>query len=159
MEKTLKLESSGKKIEIKIEKTKDVQMDIAYADGQGIPIGKKTVDRIHIQVYIDGKYKGDSYRAPYTIKDKDLISKGAYARVGDLYLGELAYAKVAALIAEMDTGIGTTEEYEQVKALEVAKEAAKAAAEKAEEEHYQRQINNGMCPKCGTWCYGDCKAN
>ncbi len=27
-------------------------------------------------------------------------------------------------------------------------------------EKYERDlVNSGICPKCGTWCYGDCEAN
>lgn len=35
--------------------------------------------------------------------------------------------------------------------------AREAAAEMADKEY--RDIYKGACPKCGTWCYGDCDAN
>ena len=38
-------------------------------------------------------------------------------------------------------------------------EARDKAALEAEAEQYQKNIKSGMCPKCGTWCYGDCEAN
>ena len=25
--------------------------------------------------------------------------------------------------------------------------------------HYDKLVENGLCPKCGTFCYGDCEAN
>jgi len=41
-------------------------------------------------------------------------------------------------------------------------EIQKAAREKEEQElaeYEERMANSGLCPKCGTWCYGDCEAN
>jgi len=41
-------------------------------------------------------------------------------------------------------------------------EIQKAAREKEEQElaeYEERMDNSGLCPKCGTWCYGDCEAN
>ena len=41
-------------------------------------------------------------------------------------------------------------------------EIQKAAREKDEQElaeYEERLANSGLCPKCGTWCYGDCEAN
>jgi ribosomal protein L32 len=26
-------------------------------------------------------------------------------------------------------------------------------------EQHDAEIKNGLCPKCGTYCYGDCEAN
>ena len=26
-------------------------------------------------------------------------------------------------------------------------------------EQHDKEIKNGLCPKCGTYCYGDCEAN
>jgi hypothetical protein len=41
-------------------------------------------------------------------------------------------------------------------------EIQKAAREKEEQElaeYEEWMANSGLCPKCGTWCYGDCEAN
>jgi len=43
----------------------------------------------------------------------------------------------------------STEEYE-------GRQDARAATEDAEEDALRK---TGLCPKCGTWCYGDCEAN
>lgn len=164
--KTLKIESNGRTIEIKIERTKEVQDNIAYADGWNVNLGKETVDSIYIQVYVDGKCHSSDYNAPHIITEqsygksyKDLKSKGVCGRVANVYLTEENYNKVMALIAEIEAELETTEEFETVKAQEVAKEARKEAAYTAEAEAYERDIKNGMCPKCGTWCYGDCEAH
>lgn len=29
---------------------------------------------------------------------------------------------------------------------------------KKEDERINRLVKSGLCPKCGTWCYGDCEA-
>lgn len=35
-------------------------------------------------------------------------------------------------------------------------ERKRAEADKEEERHYEVLRRSGLCPKCGTWCYGDC---
>lgn len=164
--KTLIINSNGRKIEIEIERTKDVQDNISYADGWNINLGKKTVDSIYIRVFVDGICKTTAYNAPHIIAEqgyhksyKDLKAKGVYARLGDVYLTETNYNKIMALIAEIDAEIKTTDEYKDVKAQEDAKEAIKVAAEKEAAERYQKLLDSGMCPKCGTWCYGECEAH
>jgi len=37
-------------------------------------------------------------------------------------------------------------------------ERKEAEAEKQEIQRYKRLQRSGICPKCGTWCYGDCEA-
>lgn len=37
-------------------------------------------------------------------------------------------------------------------------EALKQEAQRAEVERNERLQRSGICPKCGTWCYGDCEA-
>jgi hypothetical protein len=39
---------------------------------------------------------------------------------------------------------------------EVAKKETESAAEQA---HYSELRKSGLCPKCGSWCYGDCEAS
>lgn len=156
--KTLKIESNGRTIEIEIERTKEVQDDIAYADGWNINLGKKTVDSIYIQVYVDGVCKTETSSTPQIITDKNLIAKGAYAKIGNAYLTEINYNKIMALIAEIEAELEITEEYKEVESKEIAEEARKEAAYKANQKHYQKLLDSGMCPKCETWCYGDCGA-
>lgn len=56
----------------------------------------------------------------------------------------------------------TTEGIRALKALDNAERERKAKAqEEAEAEkyqHYRRLSDSGICPKCGTWCYGDCES-
>ena len=30
--------------------------------------------------------------------------------------------------------------------------------EEAAQANYEKELKNGLCPKCGTYCYGDCAA-
>jgi len=55
---------------------------------------------------------------------------------------------------------------EQINALRAENNRRKVLAEaKAKEESEELEkfehslVNSGICPKCGTWCYGDCEAN
>ena len=164
--KTLTIQSNGRTIEFEVERTKKVEDNISYADGWNINLGKKTVDSIYIKVIADGACKTIAHNVPHVIDEinyrgsyKDLKSKGVYARVGDAYLTEINYNKLMAFIAKIEAEFEDSEEFEAVKSQEVAKEAKKEAAEKARAEHYGELIKSGMCPKCGTWCYGDCEAH
>lgn len=157
--KTLTIETNGRKVEFKIERTKEVRDNISYADGWNINLGRKTVDSIYIQVFVDGIRKTTSYHAPHIITDKSLKAKGAYARVGDVYLTETNYNKVMEFIAEIEAEMEVTEEFKELKAQEEAKKARQEAAAIAAEEHYQKLLDSGMCPKCQSWCYGDCEAH
>ena len=42
---------------------------------------------------------------------------------------------------------------------EAAKKAHQEALDDAEAKRYAELIKSGPCPKCGTWCYGDCEAH
>lgn len=46
----------------------------------------------------------------------------------------------------------------QAWANESARAAARAADEAAAEAEYKRRIKSGWCPRCESWCYGDCQA-
>lgn len=43
-------------------------------------------------------------------------------------------------------------------AIEAAKAARKEAARKRSEQKRKEEIKNGMCPRCNSYCYGDCTA-
>ncbi|WP_374018986.1 hypothetical protein ABU162_04350 [Paenibacillus thiaminolyticus] len=43
-------------------------------------------------------------------------------------------------------------------AIEAAKSARKEAAWKSAEERRKLDIKNGLCPRCNSYCYGDCTA-
>jgi hypothetical protein len=164
--KTLTIESNGRQIVFEVERTKKVTDNISYSDGWNINLGKQTIDSTYIRIIIDGVCKVSTSTAPHVITEqayrgsyKSLIAKGVYGRVGDAYLTEVNYNKLMDLIVEAEAELETTEEFAAVKAKEDAEEAAKIAKAEKEVEHYHKMLDAGMCPKCGTWCYGDCEAN
>jgi len=157
--------ASGKNIEVKIERTIDVQDNIAYADGYNVNLGKKTEDILCIEVRADGKFLTRDSHGPEIITErfyrknyKDLKAKGVYARLGDAYINEEQYNLLTAAITEIDAELTPSPEFVAVKAQEIAKETRKETSDKAEAAHYASMVKSGLCPKCGTWCYGDCEA-
>ena len=154
---------NGKAIECKIKATKSVSEDVIYADGWNIPNGKKTYSNTEINIYIDDKhYKECSAPAiveePFYTKAtiNQVKSMGGYAMMaGSVVLKKEIYEEIMAAIdvAEKES---ETAEYLEVKAIENAKEAKKVEAGKIAKARYNNLVKNGLCPKCGTFCYGDC---
>jgi hypothetical protein len=156
---------NGKAIEVKIEITREVRTKTANLDGQIVELGKETVDTTYIEVCTDGKYLTRDFCVPQILDPKfyknyaQLTTAGAYARLGDTYIGKEQYEQIMAVINEINANAEVTEEFKQVKVQETAKENAQIAADKAEAAQYAQELKNGLCPKCGTYCYGDCEAN
>ena len=44
----------GRDIEVRIERTRKVANEVAYADGWNVDLGKKTIDRLDIEMFVDG---------------------------------------------------------------------------------------------------------
>ena len=156
----------GKDATVEIIKIREVRDNISYADGWNINLGKETVDRLEITVRINGKEVTRDYGKPCIVtrnthfKTYDKIkAAGGYAQIGNAYVNEENYNKVMTAIAEVEAEAAGDAEFAQVKAKEMAEEARNEAALEAAEEQYRRDIKNGMCPKCGSWCYGDCEAH
>jgi hypothetical protein len=156
----------GRGIEVKIERSREVVEETANLDGDIVSLGRKTQDMTKIEVRADGKFLTRSSHGPEVIDTmyrnyKQLKAAGAYARLGDTYISEEQYAAVMGAIDEINQAIDATQtaEYAEVKAQETAQENVQKAADKAEAAEYARQVKNGLCPKCGTYCWGDCEAN
>lgn len=154
----------GKEVRVEITKTRSVYDEII--DGYH-NVGKKTSETFEIEVYINDKFAERTFEKPTVVtraiyfKNYDqLKAAGVYANLaGKVFVTEENYNKVMTAIAELEAEVTGTEEYAEVKAQENAKEARKEAAAQAADEQYRRDIKNGMCPKCNSWCYGDCQAN
>jgi hypothetical protein len=155
--------NDGRVMVIEIERIKEVTDDIAYADGWNFPVGKKTVDLLEITLTAGDKMILRSHNAPEVLEEKyyrnykEMRAKGAYARLGDAYVNEETYNLIVTALAEIDAELTGNPEFAEVKAMEDAKEAAKERAANAAREEYDRLVASGMCPKCQTWCYGDCE--
>ena len=153
--------SAGKEVEVKIERTLKVQDKIANLDGDKVNLGKETVDITYIVLTVDGKFITRAYTSPRQldpVRDKDLIAKGVHARLGDAYIAEELYNLIIIALEEIETEITTNTEFAEVKTEEEKEEARLEETYRKEEENYNKAIKNGLCPKCGTYCYGDCGA-
>lgn len=152
----------GRPIEVIIERTKEVRDNIVDADGNKVNLGKETVDHLSIEVKAGGKHITRANHEPEILNEKfyrnykELRAKGAYARLGDTYISEEQYNLIMAMLANIDAELTETPEYQEVKAAEEAKEAAEIKKLEDAAQEYQQLLKSGMCPKCGTWCYGDC---
>lgn len=157
--------TTGKAMEVKVSITHKVKDKTANLDGDIVNLGKETFDSIEIWLIVDGKCAEFSRYAPKLVTEQgykrdyqQLKAKGVYARLGDTYIGEELYNIIISVIAETEAEFTTDAEYAEVKNAERAHRAKREALDKAEAEHYTKQIKNGLCPKCGTYCYGDCEA-
>ena len=158
----------GRKVEITIEITRNVSDKIAYADGANINIGKETQDLTIIEMTADGKHITRSYHAPHILTRESyrnsfdkLTAAGAYARIGDAYVGKENYEAIMeaynAAVAEINAPATEEDkaeaaEYETVKTAEVEKETAIVNAKPIKR-------GPGWCDKCQSYCWGDCEAN
>lgn len=114
---------------------------------------------LDIEIKINGRHQGRTYHAPHIITENELVAKGVHARLGDTYVNEEKYNLIMEALAEIDAELTETPEYKEVKAAEEAKEAAELKKLEDAHDEYQRLLDSGMCPKCQSWCYGDCEAH
>lgn len=154
----------GRPVEVIIEKTKEVRDRIAYADGWNVPLGKETVDLLDIEIRVAGNHQSRTSQPPHIVTKasygrhyNQLVSKGVYARLGDVYINEVNYNLIMTMLDNIDAELTETAEYTEVKAAEKAKEAAETKKLEDAATEYQRLLDSGMCPKCQSWCYGDCE--
>jgi len=155
--------ASNKKVEVQIERIKDVRDNIVDADGYKVNTGKETVDQLSIEVFVDGKFVTRSYNRPEIITENSaranqLRAKGAYARLGDSFVKEEQYNMIIAALNEIEAELTPTQEFEAVRAQETEKENRKMENAKEAAAEYTQMIRNGFCPKCHSYCYGDCES-
>ena len=159
---------NGMVIEVKIEITKSVEKEISYADGYNIDLGNAIVEFKKISVYINGKYHESTSDNPQIVEDgtftadyKAKVKAGnGYARLTDnVIINEMRYNSIMMAItaAEVEAEVGEIE-YAALKVIEKEKEIANRARELIAIGNYSNQIKNGLCPKCKSYCYGDCKS-
>lgn len=158
--------TTGKAMEVEVKITHKVNDKTANLDGDIVNLGKETFDSIEIRLMVDGNCAEFSRYAPKLVteqgykRDYDrLKAKGVYARLSDTYIGKELYDIIMSVIADTEAGFAADTEYAEIKAAEEARETQREALDKAAAERYAKQIKNGLCPKCGTYCYGDCEAN
>jgi len=158
--KSIKWEKNGKAIELIVKVDIGTSEKTAYADGWNVSTGTESYKFVNITVNLDGKYFV-SYPIIEKVEDKEVVAKGGFAIIGGwfdkhLFLGEERYNEIMAIIEELSV---ETEEYKEVKAIEMAKEIEKENKEIESDKKLELLKKNGLCPRCGTFCYGDCTAN
>jgi hypothetical protein len=151
-------------IEIKL--TREVNDKINYCDGYNIKAGREVYEEYAVK--LTSKRNGKTittYGKPgsfafFALQDEfsGKYPTGAYARVGDAYASKEIYDLAMSMIAELDAEVAKTAEQKILEAEETARQIAEDKALDVEAAEYAQQIKNGMCPKCGTWCYGSCEA-
>ena len=153
----------GNKMTASVTISKDVVENIVNLDGDIVNLGSKTVDTLNVTVSVNGSQKcsTDSLPTPITKKayryDYDrLTEKGIYARVGDMYLTQAQYDAIMDLVNKINDEITITTEYTETKEIEAKATQQQLEEDIATEKAYQLDLKNGLCPKCGTYCYGDC---
>jgi hypothetical protein len=151
----------GQTIEAKIEFVRELREETTYADGYNISYGTKTHEELKITIMLDGKKVLTSNWMPAktTAADKKRLPATAYAIIGGkVIITEETYNMVMDAIntlkAEADAE--TDAKYAEVKAAEKAQEATQKAIDKTQSKAHIQALKNGLCPKCGTYCYGDC---
>ena len=146
------------KVEITINVERSVEMETAYSDGWNVELGNKTYESLEITIYVNGKCKDSSRCKPYPTSNQEAIKKGAYASVGHTYMNEEKYNLIIEAIKEAEKEC-ISEEYLEVKAIENEKVKIDEEKELESEKKYQQALKSGLCPRCGTYCYGDCTSH
>jgi hypothetical protein len=148
--------STGKDIEATIITTREMRDEIVYADGDSVNLGPRPYTYDIIKVTLDGKLIEQSSQIGLaTGKAKQ---QGAYGMIGSkVGIADPAiYERILTAIAEAKAEAATDPDYAAYAAAQQAKETE---VDNKDAERYARQVKNGLCPKCGTYCYGDCEAN
>ena len=107
---------------------------------------------VSANLYIDGKWiEKSSENFIYAIDSE----KG---RFGDKFITVARITEILEAIEGMH--IELSKEFGAKTPSEIVAEKIESERqEKANDEHYEKQLKNGLCPKCGTYCYGDCESN
>lgn len=161
------ISSTNKAIECKITSTREAQSDIAYADGYNIDLGKITHEDTNIKITIDGKFFDSCYEPKLVVEPyfsaavvKQVKSLGGVALLANkIALTQDIYNQIMSVINETQVQASKDEEYTAVKAIEIKKELDEIIKEQVQLDNYKKQIANVLCPKCGSYCYGDCESN
>ena len=157
---------TGNTIKVVVEITREVRTNVAYADGLNIETGKEAVESMNIKIYKDGSLGISTSWEPSIVTRESYVgsydrikANGGYARLGDTYISEEIYNVVVATIENCKATLDAEEsaEYIELKAKETAKKIVEIAEEKKADEKMKEMIKSGYCPKCGTWCYGECE--
>lgn len=154
--------AKGQALSVKITARVAVLAESAYMDGDRTLTGEITpIDYVTMTAYMDGKQAGVASNS----KNQSSVGSGTEAGKKGYtnYVGQICYKQDIAnqIDAAVKDAIAEAATPEYLAAV-VAREEKERIAEENEKEiakEYARKIKNGLCPKCGTYCDGDCSAN
>lgn len=162
MKKVVELTMKSGIVTVEIEVTHNVIEKFLDADGVKIYDGKEVIDTLSITAFKDGKKVSYSRYAPAILSDAEKkrfkLPREAYAILDKVVLTLENYNIIMAAIAEAteEEVKKETAEYKEAKATKVAQELAEYNELREAEKLHEKDIKKGLCPKCGTYCYGDC---
>ncbi len=135
---------AGQEITATVMLEKGVRTKTAYADGENIDTGQEAYRKLTITLSVDGKLTATTNNAPGIITPKgygkhyaQLKAAGAHANLGDKYIAEEMYNKIAAALEEAEAATDSKEYTEQKQKEEEAERAADRV-EQEYQEHYNK---------------------
>lgn len=142
MSKAIKSVTTKSGMTIKAEMVREVNDKTANLDGDRYVSGREIYERTYITIIgKDGKVigRGDGIKKvdPRIPSNRDLIAKGAIARVGDRYVGQDIYDLITGIIAELDAENPKSDEQ---LAIEAAIAAAKARLAAEQHDIYESKM-------------------
>lgn len=128
---------------------------IGYADGWNVPLGHDYIDDLKTVCAINGKWVESGTKFE---KRDNLPIVGAVARMGKIMIMEDTFRKLQQAYVKIEASMMENPEY-------VAYKAAKEEELKKREERFKAEIEQTKkydplkdpCPKCGSYCLGDCQ--
>ena len=160
--------SKGMKMEAIIVATCKLTDNISYSDGWNVNLGKELYESLEISVSMNGKRVESARHSPKVITGimysgapwDGVVANGGYALLGDkVILNKEVYTIMMEAIESLVNEVSQPAEIQEAKTVEAEKEVKKAEKEAKIEAQYNVEIENGLCSKCGTYCYGDCESN
>jgi hypothetical protein len=142
----------------KIEIECKVIQNVAYADGYNIPTKKESYKRMDIRIIADGKQIECTNFAPQISSNPKVLSLNCYAIMNKVAIKKEVYEEIMNTINRDTVICETDDDYQFQKAIERAAEKERDANDEKDAKEYLKQIKNGLCPKCGSYCYGDCES-
>jgi len=129
---------SGKEISLKIEVTRAMETEVAYADGYNIELSKKQpVESMFIEVRVDGEFLGQGYNGPSVVTEllytkqtyNHIKSQGGHSLLlGKVILKEAKHDEIVSTIDSMIAAASQDPEYAEYKGIEIIKVAKQVEA-------------------------------
>lgn len=157
MKATRTAKTTNTKITVSLDR--NVSDKVAYMDGHNISTGREVYENYEIVLTV--KKSAATVRAsgkPGSYGFLKVTGKGGpkFAQMGNAYMPKELHDIIAGLMAEVSDEIGISDEQIEI-------EKAEAEQKRIGEKNLDRmaevsRVNSGWCPKCQSYCYGDCQS-